>query len=271
MKEIEFIGKCLLINTNGKKILVIGDLHLGYEGALRETGVLIRDEVFKEYIKEIDRVFEIVKKKILSPNGKFIGNGKSGDRGNENINNKDVVDEIVLLGDVKHVIGKVIREEWNEVVMFLDYLKEKCGKIIIVKGQHDALLEPIVRKLKNVSLVDYYVDEEYAFVHGDKKYIEINDKKIKYWIMGNAHPAVKISDDVKVEKYKCFLVGKYKIGIGNVKEVIICPSFIYANEGSDAGGGDLGMAREFNYDKFRVIVVSEDMEDLDFGELGKIK
>lgn len=242
MKEMDFIGKCLLIKDEGKKILVIGDLHLGYEGALRETGVFVGDEMLKEYKSYLDEVFEKIGK----------------------------IDEIVLLGDVKHVIGSVIKQEWNEVLAFLDYLIEKTKRIVIVKGQHDALLEGIVRKREGIELRDYYLTGRYAFMHGDKDYDEINVKEIKYWIMGNAHPAIKISDDVKIEKYKCFLVGKYRVKMGNVKEIVIVPSFIYANEGSDVRENDYGMAWNFDYGKFRVIVVGENLEDLDFGELKKI-
>jgi len=275
--KIEYIGKTLLITTNGKRILVIGDLHLGYEGALRETGVLIGDEMLKEYIGELDRVFD----KIVSESGKKLlsdvrrGNGVTDGepymRGKLNNgvgcigNNKGIVDEIVLLGDVKHVIGKVMREEWNDVLAFIDYLSDKCSKIVIVKGQHDTLLEPVIRKRGCVELKDYYVLDNVCFMHGNKDFDICYDDGIEYWILGNAHPAVKISDGVKMEKFKCFLTGKYK-----GKKVTIVPSFIYANEGSDVREYDYRMAWEFDYDKFEVII-SEDLKGLDFGKLGKLR
>ena len=64
----------------------------------------------------------------------------------KSVNGDYIVDEIVLLGDVKHVIGSVIGQEWSDVLAFFDYLSEKTKKILIVKGQHDALLDSIVRK-----------------------------------------------------------------------------------------------------------------------------
>jgi len=237
MNNLEYIGKCLLINDE-KRILVIGDLHLGYEEALNESGVYIGRRMFKEYTDYLDRIFE-----------------KTGK-----------VDEIVLLGDVKHVIGNVIRQEWNEVLGFLDYLAGKCGKIVVVRGQHDALLEGILKKRGDVSLLDYYISGKYAFLHGDREFEEINDAKIKVWVMGNGHPAVKISDGTKIEKYKCFLVGKY-----GKKEIIVCPSFLSANEGTDPREYEIGMAWEFDYLKFSVVVVGEDLNDLDFGKLEKLE
>ena len=51
MDELDYIGKCLVISSSGNRTLVIGDLHLGYEGALRETGVLVGNEMLEEYKK----------------------------------------------------------------------------------------------------------------------------------------------------------------------------------------------------------------------------
>jgi|GEM_PF-371649 len=269
-KEIEYIGKGLLINTNGKRILVIGDLHLGYEEALVSSGIAIGKRLYEEMIEYFDKVFEKIaddsKNKSLSSNGKV--SGEEGKLINSNVNN-GIVDEIVLLGDVKHVFGNILSGEWNEVLGLFDYLEErmsKDGKIVIVKGNHDAILEPIAKKRKNVELVDYYVKGDCAFAHGNKAYGEMEDKKITFWILGHGHPAIKISDRVKIEKYKCFLEGQYKD-----KTVIILPSFISANEGSDPRENNLYMGWDFDLLKFNVWVVSEDLEVLDFGKLRKIK
>lgn len=143
---------------------------------------------------------------------------------------------------------------------------EKEGKMVIVKGNHDAILEPIVKKRKNVLISDYYIEGGWAFMHGDRDYEEIHSKEIKYWVMGHGHPAVKMSDGVKMEKYKCFLVGDY-----GGKRVIIVPSFISANEGSDPREDNWSMGWGFNLREFGVWIVSEDLEVLDFGKLKKLR
>jgi len=273
MTKINYLGKCLLIETNnkndkrnrergiGKRILVIGDLHFGYGESMRMSGIMIPDNLYKDIVKEMDLIFEHVSESY----------GK--------------VDEVVLLGDLKHEFGKIMRSEWREISDFLDYLNGKCAKIIIVKGNHDAITDVVAGK-KGLEIVDYYISTDIAFVHGDRKLegSEIYDSGIRYWIMGHGHPAVRISDGVKEEKYKCFLVGEYKvkkedrgerikkIWEKDEKEVIIVPSFFSVNEGTDARDFDLGMAWVFDLMKFKVKVVQEDeVEALDFGPLEKLK
>ena len=241
MDKIRYIGKCLCLNVDEKKILVVGDLHLGYEEVLNQSGVFVTREMFKEMIEYFNRVFERVER----------------------------VDCIVLLGDVKHGFGRILRQEWNDVLGLFDYLEGKLkmgGEIVIVKGNHDIILEPIVKKREKVKIVDYFIVKEYCFVHGDRAFEEMNNKGVRYWIMGHGHPAIKLGDGVKIEKYKCFLAGKY---CG--REIIIVPSFLEYSEGSDPRENDLGMAWSFNYDKFNVkIVDSEDLKVLDFGKLSEL-
>lgn len=234
---IRYEGKCLVVEEGKKKILVIGDLHIGIEEALRDSGVFISTRLVDEMIEELDKVFEKVGK----------------------------VDEIILLGDVKHYFGKISKDEWRGVLRLFDYLKEKCGKIILIKGNHDILIEPIAKKRK-IEVREIYIKGEYCLVHGDKDFKEIWNKKIKYVIIGHEHPAVKLRGGVKVEKYKCFLTGRYKN-----KRFIIVPSFSELAVGSDPRESNIILAWELPFDKFDVKIVGEGLEVLDFGKLGKIK
>ncbi|MEK6843988.1 MAG: metallophosphoesterase [Nanoarchaeota archaeon] len=240
--EIKYIGKCLLISDAGKKILAVGDLHLGYEETLNQAGVFLTRKMFEEMIAYFDGIFSAVEK----------------------------VDYVVLLGDIKHKFGDILKQEWNDVLALFDYLLNKLnqnGKIIITKGNHDVVLAPITRKRDFVEMRDYFLFNEIAFLHGDKDFIEVHDKKIKYWIMGHGHPAVKLSDGVKVEDYKCFLTGRF-----DGRSIIILPSFFEYSEGSDPRESDLKMAWDFNFDKFDVKIVEEEsLKVLDFGRLEELK
>jgi len=238
--KLNYLGKTLLVEVAGRKILVVGDLHLGYEESLNLGGIYISKKMFDEMIEEFDKILE----------------------------NAGKIDEIVLLGDVKHEFGRVLRQEWNDVLKLFDYLKKYCRKVIVIRGNHDKLIDSIISKRDFAYVKDNYCVESACFLHGDKDFQEIYNKEIKIWIIGHGHPAIKLSDPkgAKIEKYKCFLEGKYKD-----KKVIVVPSFFSYNVGSDPRENDLGIIWKIKFDKFKVKIVGENLEVFDFGVLGKLK
>ena len=238
--KISYIGKCLLIEEKGEKILVIGDLHLGYEESLNRGGVFISRKMFDEMIAGLEMI--------------FLKSGK--------------VDKIILLGDVKHDFSGVLRQEWNDVSGLIDYLErwlKEGGEIIIIRGNHDNYLKNITLK-KGVKVCDYFIFREFCFLHGDRDFSEIWGEGVKYWIIGHGHPAVKLGDGVKVESYKCFLIGRFER-----REIIIVPGFFEYFAGSDPRENDLGLAWKFDLERFRVLIVGEeDLEARDFGTLKEL-
>ena len=198
--EFGFIGKSLYFEKN--KILVLGDLHIGYEGYLNEQGIFVPRTQFKEIIGDLKEIFE------------KIGN----------------VEKVVILGDLKHEFGSISSQEWKEVREILDFLKKKSKSVILVKGNHDTILGPIAKR-EELEIVDFYVKGGICFLHGHKLFPECLGGEIKMLVLGHKHPAVVLSDEYKREKYKCFLVGKWK-----GKEIVILPSFFPFIEGSDVVG-----------------------------------
>ncbi|MEK6908422.1 MAG: metallophosphoesterase [Nanoarchaeota archaeon] len=234
--KVDFVGKCLLLTENSEKTLAIGDLHLGYEGAMRKSGVMIPVRLYEKCIVDFDNI----------------------------IKNIGEVNNIVILGDIKHEFGFILEDEWKYIIRFIEYVKTKCKKLIIIEGNHDVVLFPILKKMGIISN-DYFIWNDVAFMHGDKKFEEINSKDINYWVIGHGHPAVLLYDDIKKEKYKCFLYGEYK-----TKKIIIVPSFFPLVEGTDARDFEMKFAWDFDLMKFKVYIVGDDLKVFDFGELGKI-
>ena len=240
--KIKYVGKCLLIESGGERILVVGDLHLGYEEALNRTGVLVGRKMFDEMISDLNAVFGEVGK----------------------------VDKVVLLGDVKHDFGGISKQEWKDVNAILDYFESMSGGVVVVKGNHDNILEPILKKRK-MKLLGVYIWNGFAFLHGDEDYEEVWGKKTDTIVVGHGHPAVRLNEPkgIKSEKYKCFLVGKFK-----GKEMIVVPSFIDFYVGSDPREDEMVMAWDVNWRNFDVKIVSESdesMDALDFGKLKRLK
>ncbi len=230
---IEYIGKCLLID---KKILVVGDLHLGYGESLRRSGVFLPANVYALIKEDLELVFSAVGK----------------------------VEEIVFLGDVKHAIGTILGEERQQLMQLITFISNHCTKIVVVKGNHDVLLEPLLRDFA-VHLVDSYQYKDIVFVHGNKDVAALHEKGVGVWVMGHAHAAITLTENSKAETYKCFLVGMYK-----GKHVIILPSFFPFAEGSDPRYSAFDLAWEFPLASFQVKVVGEGLDVLDFGQLKKI-
>ena len=236
--EYEFIDKSMYIEKLGT--LVITDLHMGYEESLSSVGVQLPRSQYNEIIENLEMIFEYLARK-----------GKK-------------VKEIVILGDLKHEFGSVSKQEWNDVLELLDYLKEllgERGKIILIKGNHDVILNPIAEK-RGIKIVGFYVKKEYFFMHGDREFSECFDKKIKTIVLGHKHPTITIRKEAKSEKYKCFLVGKWK-----TKEIVILPSFFPLVEGSDVFISETNLGVKLDLKNFEVYVPVSTEECLYFGKV----
>jgi len=195
-----FINKSLFFPKHG--ILVIGDLHIGYEEALRQSGILVPESQISEVMEELKDIISRIKKQ------------------------KQALKKIIFLGDIKHFFPfeKHEKKYFNALLEFLkQYLPE--NRIIFIKGNHDTMDYSFEKKL----LRDYYIENCIAFIHGHKSFPEIFAKNIKTIVMGHIHPSIILSDSqsIKRERYKCFLTGEYKH-----KEIIILPSFLSMVEGT---------------------------------------
>jgi len=251
--KMRYLGKCLLLEDERKentgkneKVLVVGDLHLGYEEALNKAGVFVSRQMFEEMISDLNLVF--------------------GEVGH--------VNKVILLGDIKHDFGGILKQEWRDVTKILDYFSSMADKVIVIRGNHDTMLEPILKK-KKMKLRDYYIWKEFCFLHGDSDFEFLWDRKrgsgkeIEYLVVGHGHPAVRLNEGVKSEKYKCFLVGKFR-----GKNLIVVPSFIDYYVGSDPREGEIVLAWDIDFGNFDVKVVPVapgELEVLDFGKLKRLK
>jgi uncharacterized protein len=228
-KEFTFISKALFFPKKG--ILVIGDLHLGYDSMIKEQGINLLFDQLEETKKEIEIIIKRVKAIYT-------------------------LKKIILLGDIKHHF-QFQREEISDLRNFLRFLEKYLPKenIILIKGNHDTFT------LKDYTLKDFYIEDEIAFTHGEKDFLELYDKRIKIIVMSHIHPAVMIKDKVNIkrEKFKCFLVGKYK-----KKQFVILPSFFSITEGTEISEYSKG-------EKYQQIISKEKLKSFKTYVVGKYK
>ena len=216
LPNIEIIDLALWLKE--EKTLIIGDIHLGYEEYLQHKGILLPKNQARQIYQQLEKILKKVTPK-----------------------------RIIINGDLKHEFGKVLRQEWKEVLKLIDFLLENCKELILVKGNHDIVLGPIADK-RDLTVVNDYQIKDILIVHGDK----LVNTGAKTIIIGHEHPSVTIKDERKRERYKCFLKGKWQ-----KKELIVMPSFNPLLEGTDIIKEQLLSPFLTDISKFEVFVASK--------------
>ena len=190
--EIEDLG--LLLGET----LIISDLHIGYEQSLNHEGIMVPRFQYK---KIIDRLEEIIRRSSLK--------------------------RVVINGDLKHEFGRITRQEWDESLNLINFLKVNFDEVILLKGNHDNFTKFIANKT-DLEVFETYFINDFIIMHGDKIPEDLIDIKEHTIIIGHEHPCIGIRNGERLEKIKCFLKGNYK-----GKNLIVMPSFNFVTEGSD--------------------------------------
>ena len=211
LPSIEIVDLALYFDS----VLVIADVHIGYEEALNRQGVLVPRLQLEEIVKRMEGILDGLKGKKLN--------------------------SIVINGDLKEEFGTISEQEWRNTLKFIDLLARHCDEVVLIKGNHDTMLKPIARK-RNVKVLDYLVVEKHnnekrsmlkkssktMILHGDKLPSKELMKDVSTIIIGHEHPAVSLKEGARIERFKCFLKGRYK-----GKTLIVQPSFNTLIEGTD--------------------------------------
>jgi len=104
----------LLLREKDQRVLVIADLHIGWEVALSQEGVHVPSQMPK-ILKKLKEILKGVKPTRL-----------------------------LILGDVKHTVAKVELEEWRDIPSFFEAVERLVPNIEVVPGNHDGNLEPLL-------------------------------------------------------------------------------------------------------------------------------
>lgn len=159
-------SKPALILEGEKKSLIVTDIHIGFENTLASNEIFIgKNSTINETIQELLEMID-----------------------------KEKPDSVVLLGDVKSSIKSISRNEWDEVPMFFEKIREKCD-VILVPGNHDANIQKLVPD--NISMISStgMVDENILLTHGHTMPSE-NFSHVDKIIMGHIHPVFFQEDSI---------------------------------------------------------------------------
>ncbi len=161
-------GAALLLDGN---VLVVADMHLGYEAALEYQGLSIprvQTRKIEQYLME-------------------------------------VIDEVrpsrlIVAGDMKHNFSRNLTQEWQDVERFVKVLSERV-RLQVVKGNHDNYLGAILQGHK-VPLTTEIDCAGVRILHGHTGVL--TDEMT---LMGHIHPCVRLRDSVGASvKDPCFLL-----------------------------------------------------------------
>ena len=216
MKDNEILDSWKIIGLGlylrDENVLIVSDLQLGREEIMNRQGVFVPRFNYTEIKKRFEGIFNGLRKKGVKE-----------------------IDRIIINGDFKHEFGRILEQEWGEVIDIITLLQKNCRKLVLVKGNHDKALEPIA-KWKEVEFVDYVFmeKEKILVVHGDSLSFKEQLKKAQNIVIGHEHPAVTIREGVKAETFKCFLKGKWK-----GKTLVVLPSMNSMSIGNDITKNEL--------------------------------
>lgn len=229
-----FIGKGILLEEQKERVLILGDMHIGYEQGIHQAGVAT--SFIADTCRELETIFALT------------GN----------------VTTCVLLGDVLHRFAKAGNDEWRGVREIVTLLNKWCEELVVVRGNHDVGVVPLVREFK-VRLVDSWTWKGYCCVHGDKDLPALHTREVHTWIIGHGHPAYRLREGAKSELYKCFLEGTYK-----TKKIILVPSFFGGVIGTDVSTYAVPYPWAFTLSSFSLYLI-EGMQVFSFGKLGQLE
>ena len=200
MIELRLVPKKPALIVEGtKRILIVTDLHIGFEQKLELNDVFVgKNTTIQNTILDLNDIIDA-----------------------------EDPDTLVLLGDIKSSIKSISKNEWDEIPLFLRKMNEKI-ETILVPGNHDANISKLVPKETTVTSSTGLVIENTLLTHGHVL-PSTNYSHIDKIIMGHIHPVFfqeeslingqRVWITMKIEKQNIFPSGNGEI------EITIVPSF----------------------------------------------
>jgi hypothetical protein len=154
---------CAIVKTEKTKTLLIADPHLGWEMQLQEKGIHVPSQTTK-ILKKLTAIISEYKP-----------------------------DKLVILGDVKYTVVSHQFGEWQDIPDFFHKLEGCIGSIAIVRGNHDANLEPLLPESVELLPATGAVIGVVGVFHGHK-WPSPALLECKTLVMGHLHPVVVFRD-----------------------------------------------------------------------------
>ncbi len=153
----------MMLRKDKERVLIIVDLHIGWEVALAQEGIHVPSQTPKMK----DRLLRIID--LYKPTS------------------------LLLVGDIKHTIAKVELEEWRDIPDLFEALSRKVGDIKVVLGNHDGNLEPLLPTSVKTFPPAGIALWDAGFFHGNA-WPAPELLQCRSLVMGHVHPTVTFRD-----------------------------------------------------------------------------
>ena len=147
----------LLEDEQGKKYVAVSDLHIGFESELDSKGVNIGGDSAGQMAQQIINLVQ--------------SNSATG---------------ILLLGDIKHKVGAITKQEWDAIPRFMKKLSS-IAQVYLVPGNHDGNIRYLIPDDVIMGGGKGMVLEDTLFIHGHTMPSELRSS-LKRIVMGHLHP-----------------------------------------------------------------------------------
>ena len=159
-------SKAALILEGKTRNLVVTDMHIGFESSFASNDVFLgKNTSVNEIISELYKIIDTTKP-----------------------------DSLILLGDIKSSIKSISKNEWNDVPLFLEKMKNKIDTILI-PGNHDSNIQKLIPDGITLGSSNGMVIDNSLLTHGHTMPSE-NFAHVDRIIMGHVHPVFFQQDSV---------------------------------------------------------------------------
>jgi len=152
-----------LVRSEGLCTVVVADLHIGWEVALSQEGIHVPSQT-PNLLKKLSDVVATYK-----------------------------ADKLLILGDVKHTVATAGIPEWRDVPEFFSALGRQVNEVLVVRGNHDGNIEPLLPESVKVLPSTGVVMGDVGFFHGHR-WPSPALLGCRILVMGHVHPVVVFRD-----------------------------------------------------------------------------
>jgi len=187
----------LLLEDDNRKYIAVSDLHIGLEAELSSKGVTVKPNLVPDMAGEIASLVET-----------------------------QHADCVILLGDIKHAVGAISKQEWKDIPVFLRQLSTKA-EVYLVPGNHDSNIRHLVPTIVNMISTKGMALGDTLLLHGHSMPSDVR-AHVNRIVMGHVHPVFLKRDSViNGERVWIYLQTRKEAVFPEpgLLEVIIVPSF----------------------------------------------